>query len=332
MHSRDRHGAAHHPAARLADRLRSILYQISISSVPITQNLQFLDRSDGRHRDDNPDDLGSMISSMTRMETLMNRFAESCTTPSAPANGMMDSAHRSVADMDTMKATLDEMRDNLADFDDEVQPIRNYRFYWSRTVSTSRLVRVCGRPSRPWTVSTDSTATCRHWQKDMSAMVDGMGDMVAGMADISYTTVPQMVAEFPADHRHRDDHAAHSGHHPQQLRRHDAQMRQMTDTATYHGRGVRRVKSDDHFYLPPVFDNPGFERSDSSLSPDGKAAPSSSPTASTRRPRPDLDGRRGSACGTWKRSRGVAGQRQITLTGTAATYRDIKDRRQSTTR
>jgi RND superfamily putative drug exporter len=42
--------------------------------------------------------------------------------------------------MNTMKATLDEMRDNIADFDDEVRPIRNY-FYWDKLFQHPGLFR-----------------------------------------------------------------------------------------------------------------------------------------------------------------------------------------------
>ena len=302
----------------------SIPYQISMSSVPITQNLQFLTDRMGDIATMS-DDLGSMIASMTRMQTLMNRFAESMHDTVGSANGMVDSAHRSVADMDTMKATLDEMRDNLADFDDEVRPIRNY-FYWEPHCFN---IPVCSGMRSAFEAMDGVDrfdGDMSSLQKDMSAMVDGMGDMVAGMADID-TTVPQMVAEFPpiigtaTAMRHTLDtiHSSFDGM--------ITQMRQMTDTATAMGEAFDASKSDDYFYLPPeVFDNPDFQKGlKLFLSPDGKAArfiithgvdPATEAGIST------VDEEVLAAHEAIKGTSLANGK--IYLTGTAATYRDIQ--------
>ena len=106
----------------------SIPYQISMSSVPITQNLQFLKQRVG-DISKMSDDIGAMIASMTQMQALMVKFSDAMHTTVGAGNAMVDSAHRSVADMNTMKATLDQMRDNIANFDDTVHGLRNY-FYW----------------------------------------------------------------------------------------------------------------------------------------------------------------------------------------------------------
>jgi RND superfamily putative drug exporter len=92
----------------------SIPYQVSMQTVPITQNLQFL-KTRLNDIEKMSNDLGTMIASMTRMHTLLVQFSEI--------------THRTVDDMTTMKASVEQMRDHLADFDDEVRPVRNY-FSW----------------------------------------------------------------------------------------------------------------------------------------------------------------------------------------------------------
>ncbi len=302
----------------------SIPYQISMASVPITQNLQFLtDRVGDIGKMSG--DLGSMISSMTRMQTLMNNFAESMHHTVGSANGMVDSAHRSVADMDTMKATLDEMRDNLANFDDEVRPIRNY-FYWEPNcfnIPACSGVRSAFEAMDGVDRFDDNMSAL---QRDMSAMVDGMDDMVSGMGDID-TTVPQMVAQFApiidtATTMQRTLDTIHSSFDGMIV-----QMRQMTDTATAMGEAFDASKSVDFFYLPPeVFDNPDFQKGlKLFLSPDGKAArfiithdvdPATEAGIST------VDEEVLAAHEAIKGTSLADGK--IYLTGTAATYRDIQ--------
>ena len=194
----------------------SIPYQVSMSSVPITQNLQFLKERVG-DISKMSDDMGGMIASMTQMQALMVKFSDAMHTTVGAGNGMVDSAHRSVADMNTMKATLDQMRDNIANFDDTVRPLRNY-FYWEPN---------CFNIPACWGVRSafdalDGVNTFSDnmgaLQTDMTAMVDGMDKMVNGMGNID-TLVPQMVAAVPAHHRHSHRDAEHPADHPQQLHR-----------------------------------------------------------------------------------------------------------------
>ena len=92
----------------------SIPFQISAQSIPIQENLQFMkDRAVDMLK--MSDDLGAMIGSMERMYDLMRQ--------------MSDTTHHMLGDMDEMKATLDEIRDHLADFDDVARPVRSY-LYW----------------------------------------------------------------------------------------------------------------------------------------------------------------------------------------------------------
>ncbi len=302
----------------------SIPYQISMSSVPITQNLQFLKERVG-DISKMSDDMGGMIASMTQMQALMVKFSDAMHTTVGSGNGMVDSAHRSVADMNTMKATLDQMRDNIANFDDEVHGLRNY-FYWEPNcfnIPACSGVRSAFDALDGVNTFSDNMASL---QTDMAAMVDGMNNMVNGMGDID-TLVPQMVGQFAPiittattmQNTLQTIHSSFVGLIDQ--------MQQMTDTATAMGEAFDASKSDDYFYLPPeVFDNPDFQKGlKLFLSPDGKAArliithdvnPASEEGIS-------VVGDQLTAAHEAVKGTALAGS-DIYLAGTAATYRDIQ--------
>ncbi len=302
----------------------SIPYQVSMQSVPITQNLQFLKERVG-DISRMSDDLGAMIGSMTQMQNLMGRFSEAMHGTVTAADGMVDNAHRSVADMNTMKTTLDEMRDHIADFDDEIRPVRNY-FYWEPN---------CFNIPACWGIRSAFDAldgvntfgdNMAALQKDMTAMVDGMDAMVGGMSDID-ALVPKMVAQFPpiiatAKTMQQTLQTIHSSFDGLIV-----QMQQMTDTATAMGQAFDASKSDDYFYLPPeVFANPDFQKGlKLFLSPDGEAArmiithdvdPATEQGIST------VDDELVAAHEAVKGT--SLANTEMYLTGTAATYRDIQ--------
>ncbi|MCI4676526.1 MMPL/RND family transporter [Candidatus Mycolicibacterium alkanivorans] len=302
----------------------SIPYQVSMSSVPITQNLQFLKERVG-DISKMSEDMGAMIASMTQMQALMVKFSDAMHTTVGAGTGMLDSAHRSVGDMNTMKATLDQMRDHIADFDDQVRPLRNY-FYWEPNcfnIPACWGVRSAFDAMDGVNTFSDNMAAL---QTDMTAMVDGMDKMVNGMGDID-ALVPQMVGQFPPiiatattmQNTLQTIHSSFDGL--------ITQMQQMTDTATAMGEAFDASKSDDYFYLPPeVFANPDFQKGlKLFLSPDGKAArlivthdvnPASEEGISVVDD--ELTAAHEAVKGT-----ALAGS-DIYLTGTAATYRDIQ--------
>jgi RND superfamily putative drug exporter len=255
----------------------------------------------------------------------MVKFSDAMHTTVGSANGMVDSAQRSVGDMNTMKATLDQMRDHIADFDDTVRPLRNY-FYWDPNcfnIPACWGVRSAFDAMDGVNTFSDNMAAL---QTDMTAMVDGMDNMVNGMGDID-TLVPQMVEQFAPiiatattmQNTLQTIHSSFDGL--------IEQMQQMTDTATAMGEAFDASKSDDYFYLPPeVFSNPDFQkRLKLLLSPDGKAArliithdvnPASEEGISV------VDDQLTAAHEAVKGT-ALAGA-DIYLTGTAATYRDVQ--------
>ncbi len=301
----------------------SIPYQISMSTVPITQNLQFLKQRIG-DISGMSDDLGAMITSMAEMRTLMTRMSDSMNSTVESANGMVGAGQRSVEDMNAMKVTLDEMRDRIADFDDAVRPIRNY-FYWEPhclNITVCEGIRAAFDATDGVSKFSDNMAAL---QTDMTAMIGGMDQMVGGMGDMN-ALFPPMVAQFSpiimtATMMQQTLQTIHSSFDGM-----IEQMQQMTDTATAMGEAFDASKSDDYFYLPPeVFSNADFQKGlKLFLSPDGKAArliithdvnPASEEGISV------VDDQLTAAHEAVKGT-SLAGA-DIYLAGTAATYRDI---------
>ena len=221
----------------------SIPFQVSMQSLPIQENLQFMkDRMADMLK--MSDDLGAMIGSMERMYGLLGQ--------------MSNTTHHMVGDMNQMKATLDEMRDHLADFDDFARPFRGY-LYWEQHCFN---IPVC------WATRSvfEAIDGVDKFSENMSTLLKDMNNIDA--------LLPQMLAQFPpiiAVAKSMQGtlltlHSSFSGL--------VTQMSRMTDTASAMGQAFDSSKTDDYFYLPPeAFDNPDFQRGlKLFLSPDGNAA------------------------------------------------------------
>ncbi|MGB9303147.1 MAG: RND family transporter [Mycobacterium sp.] len=221
----------------------SIPFQVSMQSLPIQQNLQFMK---DRMADllTMSDDLGAMVVSMERMYGLLGQ--------------MSNTTHRMAGDMNEMKATLDEMRDHLADFDDFARPFRGY-LYWEQHCFD---IPVC------WATRSvfEAIDGVDKFSDNMSALLKDVNNIDA--------LLPQMLAQFSPIITVAKSmqgtlltlHSSFSGL--------VTQMSRMTDTASAMGQAFDTSKADDYFYLPPeAFDNPDFQRGlKLFLSPDGKAA------------------------------------------------------------
>jgi RND superfamily putative drug exporter len=274
----------------------SIPFQISAQSIPIQENLQFMrDRMDDMLK--MSDDLGAMIGSMERMENLLGQ--------------MSNTTHHMLGDMSEMKATLDEMRDHLADFDDFARPLRSY-LYWEQHCYD---IPVC------WAT------------RSVFEAIDGVDkfsdNIKALLQDVSNVDaiLPQMMQQFPpiiaVAQSMRGSlltmHSSFSGL--------VTQMAQMTDTASAMGQAFDASKSGDYFYLPPeAFHNRDFQRGlKLFLSPDGKAArfiithdTDPATPAGIAAVMPELAAAHQAVKGT------NLTDAKFYLTGTAAIYRDIQ--------
>ncbi|MEB3030608.1 MMPL/RND family transporter [[Mycobacterium] nativiensis] len=221
----------------------SIPFQVSMGAVPIQQNLQFMD---DRLADmlKMSDDLGATVASMERLRDLVAR--------------MDTTTGRMTADMVTINATVDEIRDHIADFDDVARPVRNY-FYWEQHCTG---IPVC-----------HAVRSVFDAYDGMDKFSENMAPLLADMADMN-AVMPQMVGQF------EPMIAVAKSMQASVLSMHSTfsglvtQMSRMTDTATEMGRAFDASMADDYFYLPPeAFDNPDFQKGlELFLSPDGTAA------------------------------------------------------------
>ncbi len=221
----------------------SIPFQVSMQAVPIQENLQFMtDRLSDMVR--MSDDLGATVNSMVRLRDLVTQL-----------NSTTD---KMSVDMATVTATVDEIRDHIADFDDVVRPIRNY-FYWEQHCLN---IPAC-----------DAIRSVFDAYDGMDKFSQDMRPLLADMAEVN-ALMPQLVGQFDPMI------AVAKSMQGSLLTMYSSfsglvtQMSRMTDTATEMGRAFDTSKADDYFYLPPeAFDNADFQKGlKLFLSPDGKAA------------------------------------------------------------
>lgn len=221
----------------------SIPFQISAQSIPIQQNLQFM-RDRAADMLTMGEDLGSMIGSMERMRSLPSQ--------------MGNTTHRMSADMTDATATLNQIRDHLADFDDVIRPLRNY-LYWDQHCFD---IPACSAIRSVF----DAIDGVDTFSDTMRTLTTDVGDADA--------IIPQMAAQFPPII------AVAKSMRASLLTMHSSfsnlvtQMAQMTDTASAMGQAFDASRSGDYFYLPPeAFQNKDFQRGlKLFLSPDGTAA------------------------------------------------------------
>jgi len=274
----------------------SIPFQISAQSIPIRENLQFMkDRAADMLT--MSDDLSAMITSMQKTQTLMQ--------------AMTTTTHHVLADMTQMKATLDEIRDHLADFDDVARPARNYLYFEQHCFN----IPVCWGARSVF----DAIDGIDTFSANMQALLGDMGNID--------TLLPQMLAQFPVIIATAQSmqaslltiHSSFSGL--------VEQISRMTDTASAMGEAFDASRSGDYFYLPPeAFTNPDFQRGlQLFLSPDGTAArfiithdTDPATPAGIDAVIPELDAAHQAVKGT------VLTDAKFYLAGTAAIYRDIQ--------
>ncbi|MCW2626986.1 MAG: family transporter [Mycobacterium sp.] len=221
----------------------SIPFQVSLQSVSLTENMQFL-RKTMADLLTMSDQLGIMASTMQKMQALMKQMA--------------DTTHQMLGNMKEMKATTDEMRDHLADFDDFFRPLRNY-FYWEPHCFD---IPVC------WSVRSIFDGL-----DGVDKLSDNLNGLLSNVADLD-KLMPQLVQLLPPMIAVTRNMQSTMKSMYSTLNGLINQINRMTDTASVMGQAFDDAKSDDYFYLPPeAFDSPDFQRGlQLMLSPDGKSA------------------------------------------------------------
>lgn len=164
----------------------------------------------------------------------------------------------SAAKSQNLLAITEKLRDNIANFDDQFRPMRNY-FYWEPHCFD---IPLCAA-TRSLFDSLDSIDGVT----DATGAVQVNTDKLAELAPKLTALLPQTIATMKTSR----DLALASYNSQKALL---DQMEASNDTALAMGQSFDTAKNDDLFYLPPeAFDNPDFKRGLAMfLSPDGKSA------------------------------------------------------------
>ncbi|MCB0923722.1 MAG: MMPL family transporter, partial [Mycobacterium sp.] len=189
------------------------------------------------------EDMQTTIDQMQRMQNLTQQ--------------MSDITHSMVIQMRSMVADIQDLRDNIANFDDFFRPIRNY-FYWEPHCYD---IPVC------WTLRSVFDSI-----DGIDTMTDAIQTLLPLMERLD-TLMPQLVAMMPEMIATMENMKAMVlGMHSTQKGMQD-QMAALQEDSSAMGEAFDASRNDDSFYLPPeVFDNPDFKRGmEQFISPNGHA-------------------------------------------------------------
>ncbi|MCX8561939.1 MMPL family transporter [Mycolicibacterium mucogenicum] len=221
----------------------SIPFQISASSASQIMNLGY--------QKDRANDLLKQAGEIDNTISVLKQQLSLQKQSAAATHDQVEAFHDTVV-------TVNDLRNKLADFDDQFRPLRNY-FYWEPHCFD---IPMCAA-LRSVFDSLDGIA-------DLS---DKFGNITASLDRLD-ALQPQLVALIPPQiaiqERNREltlsNYATTGGT--------NSQSDEALKNATAMGKAFDDAKNDDTFYLPPeAFDNADFKRGlKLFLSPDGKAA------------------------------------------------------------
>jgi putative drug exporter of the RND superfamily len=225
---------------------------------------------------------------------------------------LVGTTNDTVRDSHDLEALTNELRDNMADYDDFFRPLRNY-LYWEPHCFD---IPVC------WAFRS---------LYDAIDGIDQISDKLHGLVgDLDHVDalLPQILAQFPPLI------ATMQTIRSMMLTMHStmagtfAMMDDMSADATAMGRAFDAAQNDDSFYLPPeVFQNEGFKRAmNLFFSPDGKSVRfiiSHRDDPATPEGISQVDSVRKAAEEALKVT--PLENAKIYLAGTAATFKDMRD-------
>ncbi len=189
------------------------------------------------------DDMQTTIDTMEKMQSLTQQMAAT--------------THSMVAKTKNMTVDIQELRDNIANFDDFFRPLRNY-LYWEPHCYD---IPIC------WSLRSifDTLDGVDTTSDDVQALVPDLEHLDSLM--------PQLVALMPSMIDTMKSMQTITQTMYQSQKSQQDQMKAMQENQTAMGQAFDASKNDDSFYLPPeVFDNADFKRGlKMFVSPDGKA-------------------------------------------------------------
>jgi RND superfamily putative drug exporter len=275
----------------------SIPFQISATSASSIMNLSY--------QQARAQDIMKQVDQTSKSIDILEQQLELQKQSAAATDEQVQAFHETVT-------TINEVRDNLANFDDFFRPLRNY-FYWE-----------------PHCFDIPSCAALRSVFDSLdgiSKLSDQFGKITASLDKLN-ALQPQLVSLLPpqlaVQEANRDllrsNYATTAGT--------DAQSVEALKNATALGQAFDAAKNDDSFYLPPeAFDNPDFKRGlKLFLSPDGKAARMTithEGNPATPEGISHIDAIKNSAFDAIKAT--PLSDAKIYVAGTASSYKDIQD-------
>jgi RND superfamily putative drug exporter len=275
----------------------SIPFQTSVQGQTTNLNLPF-----------QRDQLANQLKTVDAMNASINIMEKQYALSLLQSRLTQDSAAKSR----DLLAKTEELRDDIANFDDQFRPLRNY-FYWEPHCFD---IPLCAA-ARSVFDALDGIDEVT----DKTGAVQANTDKLADLAPQLTALMPQTIATMKTSR----DLALASYNSQKAL---IDQMEASNDTALAMGQSFDTAKNDDLFYLPPeAFDNPDFKRGlVMFLSPDGKSARmfithESDPATPEGIAR--VDSERKAAQEALKMS--SLSNAKVYLGGVAATYKDMSD-------
>jgi putative drug exporter of the RND superfamily len=275
----------------------SIPFQISAGNVGTVENLQYQkDRADDLLKQ--ADQLRDTLSILKRQYALQKDLAAS--------------THDETRSFHDTIAIINELRDEIANFDDFFRPIRSY-FYWEKHCYD---IPACFAFRNVFNAIDGIDQLSEEFTK-LTASLDKLD---AGQQKLVTLLPPQIADQEKNLGLTMSNYATNSGI--------NAQSRANSDNATALGQAFDAAKIDDSFYLPPeAFDNPEFQRGlKLFFSPDGKATQmiiTHEGDPATPRGIATIDPIKNAAKDAVKGT--ILAGSHIYLAGTAATYKDIQE-------
>ncbi len=275
----------------------SIPFQISAQSVGQIENLPY--------QQDRAADLLSQVAEIDNAIDLLKQQYALQQQANAATRDQVQAFHDTVA-------VAEQLRDKIANFDDQFRPLRSY-FYWEPHCFD---IPMCS-----------ALRSLFDALDGIDVLTEKLDDVTASLDELD-ALQPQLLALIPpqlaSQQNNRDlamtNYATQSGIL--------AYTESALENATAMGQAFDAAKNDDSFYLPPdVFDNPEFQRGlELFLSPDGRAARmiiTHDGDPATLEGISHVDAIRAAAEGAVKGT--PLGNADIYIGGAAATYKDISD-------
>ena len=201
----------------------------------------------------NQDQTANLLVQADQMQTNIDTLE----TMSSLMTQMAETTHSMVAKTKDMSVDIAELRDNIADFDDFVRPLRNY-LYWEPHCYD---IPVC------WSIRSLFDTL-----DGIDTTTDDVQQLVPELERLD-SLMPQLVALLPEQiETMRSMKTMMLTMHATQKGMQD-QMAALQEDSSAMGDAFDNARNDDTFYLPPeVFDNADFKRGMKNfLSPDGKS-------------------------------------------------------------